>query len=69
MDNAPIDKTPFSGISLQQIVLISVLEKLTQQKAPSIEGVDVDYSSEYQLVGEYCPNELNVLKKLAVEAG
>ena len=69
MENTPFDKTSIKDVSLQQIVLISVLENLTNQKAPSIKGVDVDYSNVYQLIEKHCPNELNELKQLEIKAG
>lgn len=68
MKNAPFDKTSIKGANLQQVVLISVLENLTNQKAPSIEELDVDYSNVHQLVEKHCPKELDELKQLIVKA-
>ena len=69
MKNAPIDKTSIKGVSHQQIVLISVLENLTNQKVPAIDGIDIDYSKVYELVVKHCPNELNVLNQFVDKAG
>lgn len=67
INNSPINKTSINGVSLNQAVLVSVLQKPTKQKSASLDGIDIDYSGVYQMIVKHCPNELNKVKQLMVK--
>ena len=63
MENTPLAQKDYQGVSYQQIVLTSVLENLTKDKASTVSGLNVDYSEVYQSIVKHCPEELEAVKK------
>ncbi len=66
MKTIPIDVTEFNGVSSSQVVLLSVLEEITQSKS-STKGLEVDYSKVYKLIESNCPKELEKVKRFSVQ--
>ncbi len=66
MKTVPMDVSKFKGVGSSQVVLLSVLEGITQSKA-SIKDLGVDYSEIYKLVETNCPKELEIVKKFSVQ--
>jgi hypothetical protein len=66
MKTVPIDVTKFKGVGSSQVVLLSVLEEITQGNA-SIKDLDVDDSKIYKLVESSCAKELEQVKKFSVQ--
>jgi hypothetical protein len=66
MEAVPLDAEKYKGIGSQQIILLSVLENITNTSA-SINELNINYSEIYKLVQNNCPKELEVVKKLSVQ--
>ena len=66
MKNIQLDDDKYKGISSQQVLLVSVLKNITNDKTKIKDlGFDIDHSKLFKLVKSSCSSELAEVEKLS----